>query len=548
MKKILSAIFAMACTASLSQAQPDTLTGVLAIDETLDTNTCYVLKDCYVVPSGRTLTISPGVKVLAMNDAILVVEPGGRIEATGLANNPIVFTSAQAQGFRTAGYWYGIAVGSDAPINKTIPTMSQCRTEVPGGSNPTGSSGWLKYVQIHYAGKADITNDKRLEAGLSLMAVGSGTEIENIQVTNSATNGINFVGGTVNARELYLLDNYRNSVFFTDGHTGMVQSVLTQTVNPVAHHTAGTHGMYFQNNEDADGSTPLTQPTISNATLLGPLYCDPEAIVSSDFGSGIYFNNNGGANIYNSVIAGFNEYGLYIEDSPSAERTRLNTLNASNNSYTYNILGDYNHGSFPWTSSNMCGNSMTAWLTPVLFTSCEETGNQLSTIFLAYDGSICTDFCDTEFTPNFVVDALNTALASPDYDIMGNFEELEFRGAVQSTDWLGDWVSYCPLDANYCNTRERKNNINSISLPLKFTPNPAAKYTMLEFESLEIGAVNIYLLDKVSGSICISHSYKIIEPGMQRLTLPLSSLKDGVYTVKVVIGRHIRHGLLVVSQ
>src|SRR5690606_3515375 len=98
-----------------------------------------------------------------------------------------------------------------------------------------------RYTQIHFAGKEATSGDERIEAGLSLLAVGSATEIENVQVSNSGTNGINIIGGTVNAKWVYLLDNFRNDVFITDGHTGNLQGFYAERKNPNAHYATGSN-------------------------------------------------------------------------------------------------------------------------------------------------------------------------------------------------------------------------------------------------------------------------------------------------------------------
>src|SRR5690606_37067222 len=106
MKFILKATLILAITGTSVQAQ-DTLRGTPSTNVTLSDD-CYVLDGCYIIESGRTLTINAGVTVLAMEDAALIVEPGGRIEASGTANNPIVFTTVQPPGNRTKAYWRGV--------------------------------------------------------------------------------------------------------------------------------------------------------------------------------------------------------------------------------------------------------------------------------------------------------------------------------------------------------------------------------------------------------------------------------------------------------
>src|SRR5690606_509821 len=137
-------------------------------------------------------------------------------------------------------------------VNNGAIDLFSCSSAQASGTDDNDDSGWLEYVQIHFAGQEDPADDERIEAGLSLLAVGAATEIENVQVSNSATNGINIAGGTVNAKWVYLLDNDRNDIFITDGYTGNLQSFYAERRSAAAHHTDGSNGVVIQNNGDSD--------------------------------------------------------------------------------------------------------------------------------------------------------------------------------------------------------------------------------------------------------------------------------------------------------
>src|SRR5690606_18239386 len=72
-----------------------------------------------------------------------------------------------------------------------------------GGTDDTDNSGVLRYVSIRHGG-AVIGGDNEIN-GLTLGGVGSGTQIDHIEVFANKDDGIEFFGGTVNASHLVLV-------------------------------------------------------------------------------------------------------------------------------------------------------------------------------------------------------------------------------------------------------------------------------------------------------------------------------------------------------
>lgn len=69
------------------------------------------------VGNGATLTLAPGTIVKGSPGSAIFVERSGRIDATGSAAVPIVFTSDQPSGSAAAGDWAGLFLLGRAPIN-----------------------------------------------------------------------------------------------------------------------------------------------------------------------------------------------------------------------------------------------------------------------------------------------------------------------------------------------------------------------------------------------------------------------------------------------
>ena len=168
----------------------------------------YLLKGIVNVTSGATLTIQAGTLIKGDKalKGTLVINRGGKIEAVGTVDKPIVFTSNQAPGARSAGDWGGIVLLGKAPNNQGsnqgiegIPTDESGKASY-GGTDAADNSGTLKYVRIEYAG-VPLSPDNELN-GLTLGSVGSGTTLDYIQVTRSGDDSFEWFGGTVNAKHI----------------------------------------------------------------------------------------------------------------------------------------------------------------------------------------------------------------------------------------------------------------------------------------------------------------------------------------------------------
>lgn len=182
------------------------LSGVYTQDLSLDTNIQYIVNGPVLMAAGTTLTVPAGMTVKAAPvgvNAYIAIQQGARIIANGTANNPIVFTSNAAT--PSTGDWGGLVVCGSASINSTaVGSTETSTTEVGGlsygGNTDEDDSGSLEYVRIEYAGGA-IDGNSELN-GLSLYAVGNGTNIDYVQIYQGSDDGVEFFGGTVNVSHL----------------------------------------------------------------------------------------------------------------------------------------------------------------------------------------------------------------------------------------------------------------------------------------------------------------------------------------------------------
>lgn len=538
MKKFLFSIGLLAGAVMVSTAQTAVLSGTVSGTRNLDADTCYHLQGCYVVPNNATLSIPAGTEILCASGSNLVVERGGTLTAVGNANAPIVFTSDQAVNNRAPGDWGGIAIFGSAPNNESVNAVRNvCVNRTFGGATANSNSGSLQYVRIEYAGDA---TDRDEPAGLLLASVGTGTTIDHIQVSESARDGIRSLGGTYNTQYLLVLNAYQNDFSFSLGNISKQQFLLGLRRDINAHVAAGSNGIYIQNDASGSGNTPLTQPLLSNATLLGPDYCGTSS--SADFQNGITFDLNGAGTVRNSAIGKWRVNGLFLADAGSVAHTASNNLNFSNNAII-NATGcaDFAHAGSWATGCGSSLSSMTAWITDVGLATCDEPGNDFSLSDFGYNMNVCGTYCSTRPTLTYSGSGLNGVDFSAPLNTFFD-ATVTRKGAIQPADWSLSWAEFCPQQAAYCSIALLKTAADAASL--HFVPNPASGTTQVIFEAATAGQAAVTLMDKVSGRVLQQVVHTVSEPGNQRVALSVKGLLEGVYTVKVTMKDKVAYGQL----
>ncbi|HET7899321.1 MAG TPA: hypothetical protein VFL47_16655, partial [Flavisolibacter sp.] len=217
------------------------LQGRISADTVLHKENTYILKGLVYMVNDKTMTIEPGTVIKGSYSgsdvAALIITRGSKIMAQGKAEAPIVFTSASPN--PASGDWGGIVICGKAPVN-TAYNGTNGLIQVEGGvDNATGdglagsgdakapspvpadNSGVLSYVRIEYAGYA-FQPDKEINS-LTLAAVGSGTQIDHVQIAYAKDDAIEWFGGTVNARYLISWKTQDDDFDTDNGYSGKVQ-------------------------------------------------------------------------------------------------------------------------------------------------------------------------------------------------------------------------------------------------------------------------------------------------------------------------------------
>jgi len=119
------------------------LTGELTTEKTLLAGNTYSLIGGYEVKNGGNLIIEEGVKIVATRTIdgqpdYILVEQGGKINAKGTKEKPVVMTSSKEE----PGAWGGLHICGKAPVNLAGGTgLSEIGDATYGGTEPADNSG-----------------------------------------------------------------------------------------------------------------------------------------------------------------------------------------------------------------------------------------------------------------------------------------------------------------------------------------------------------------------------------------------------------------------
>ena len=246
-----------------------TVEGVMKLDATKE----YQLTGTLTVPAGATLEIPAGTVIRAQKgfDKYVIVAQGGKIEAKGTADKPIVFT-ADDESKAAAGYWGGLILNGKAPLSGPAGQVTVASAEVDnnqkyGGDKADDNSGTLQYVKLLYTGarsSAEIEHN-----GLTLNGVGNGTTIDHIYVAEGADDAIEFFGGTVNVDNLLAVNCDDDMFDFTQGYSGKLTNCYGRWKKSFTSTEEDPRGVEADGNLDGKGPehTPQSNFLIENMTI-----------------------------------------------------------------------------------------------------------------------------------------------------------------------------------------------------------------------------------------------------------------------------------------
>ena len=296
------------------------LSGEITSEVTLDASVTYKLTGSYVIKEGGILNIPAGTKIEATGgtSAYIAVAQGGKIYVNGNKDNPVVMTSGTAN--PAAKDWGGLVVCGKAPTNVGSTATSEVAGLTYGGNVANDNSGSIRYLRIEYTG-ASFNSSKEFN-GLSLFGVGSGTTLEYVQSLEGGDDGIEFFGGTVNGKYLVSTNSGDDSIDFADGWAGTGEYWYISG--------SAKAGIEGSNNGDNGNAAPVTNATLKNITVVGPVT------------EGALYYKEGGGNftIENFYISGV-DLGVKVKstDAEAGARIENGDLKMTNVQFDNNAAG-----------------------------------------------------------------------------------------------------------------------------------------------------------------------------------------------------------------
>ena len=291
--------------------------------------------------AGVTLTVEEGTHVQAFTQSTLIVTRGSQLIADGTRDNPITFSSVD-DGFDGLQEWGGVLIQGFAsqfgvPISDTEPnpcfgTGTICNVQGEGGdfvgffggNIDSDNSGIIRYVRIAEAGLAAGTGNEL--NGLTLQGVGYGTEVEYVHVHNNLDDGVEWFGGTVNAKYIVLTGIDDDDIDFDEGFRGNIQYAIVVKDQNATSVTGDNDPRAIELNSSDDDYVPQTQGAIANVTIIG----GPVNNAAGNEQPGMRLRGSVDVDIVNTAVNGFDDGCIRIDDSDVNGDDVIDALDGAN--------------------------------------------------------------------------------------------------------------------------------------------------------------------------------------------------------------------------
>lgn len=386
-------------------------------------NNEYILEGFVFVNDGQTLTIEAGTVIRfkpgqGENASALIVARGGKIVASGTADEPIIFTSEdddliESVPVNARGLWGGLIILGNAPINvdggeasiEGIPFAEP--RGIYGGIDDEDNSGVLRYVSIRHGG-TNIGDGNEIN-GLTLGGVGNKTVIDYVEVISNEDDGLEIFGGTVNLKHVVVSGCGDDAFDYDLGWTGNGQFWLA-----IQSQNLGDNLIEAGGGVNPIIGTPHSKPQIYNVTLIGN--------GNSGKGACIDFFNYAGGIIANSLII-VDNHGIFLEATDSR-----------NDSYT-----QWKQGNLEVKNNvfyKIANNTPASVFTLTGIYSAEQQ-NEWANYFSVANNEIFDpniNWLEGDLIPNPKLQD-NLAIYPDPW-----FQIVDFKGAFGESDWIKGWT------------------------------------------------------------------------------------------------------------
>ena len=248
------------------------------------------------------------------------------------------------------------------------------------------------------------------------------------------------------------IGTYDDDYDFDFGYSGKIQFAVSLRDKPSD--TDQANGIECDN--DGTGSTagPVTNPQLSNLTLIGPYDTTGS---SANHGFSNRWRRSTHFALMNSILLGHRKAGFSLESAATTTDYLTNGLSTFRNNiiavYTKPVLVDsagarsvvsHSYPDNPMTAEDRA--AMIAEAISLVRTKVESDGNQ---ILDSRDAVALT--APFNFTaPNFVPAAGSPALTGASFAGMDSFfTTVDYKGAFGATDWTAGWTNFNPKAASY---------------------------------------------------------------------------------------------------
>jgi hypothetical protein len=487
----------------------------------------YILDGFVFVEEGASLNIEPGTVIKGKpgqgeQASALIICRGGKIYAEGTASDPIIFTAEADDPYdhtdlplNSSGLWGGVIILGSAGINTSagegqiegIPSTEP--RGAYGGTVDDDNSGIFRYVSIRHGG-TNIGADNEIN-GLTLGAVGSGTQIDHVEVFGNQDDGFEFFGGTVNVKYLVAAMNGDDNYDTDEGYRGYGQFLFV-----IQSADDGDKGAEQDGGTTPEDGLPLAQSKFYNVTYIGR-----GAESGAAKNSVLHIRDNSAASYYNSIFTDFGARAVYeIEDlgsgADSRERLEQGDIEIKNNLW-YGFGADNELSNQDFVNTYLTANNN--WLEDPLLTGISRTT----------DGGLIP--VPESNSPAF------TKEMSP-YPEVTFLTEVNYLGAFGPEDyWVEGWTLLD--DAGYLGdyTDVEEINIEGIA-SLGCYPNPVVNRAKVRFNLEDAQRVKIDLYNML-GKKVKNLVDENIEAGNFEVELQKENIPSGMYIIRMELPNKI---------
>ncbi|MEL7021384.1 MAG: T9SS type A sorting domain-containing protein, partial [Bacteroidota bacterium] len=497
-------------------------------------DTIYMLNGFVYLESGGRLNIEAGTVIKAIEvpsttdlASTLIITRGAQINAVGTADEPIIFTTElddtndQIDLFpEDRGLWGGLIIlgrGIFIKDGQAEQTIEGLPIEDPrslyGGNNNADNSGRLSYVSIRHGG-AELGPGDEIN-GLTLGGVGSGTQIDHIEVYSNSDDGIEFFGGAVNVSYAVVSFCGDDAFDWDLGYVGRGQYWFAMVGEDNGDNTAEMDGA------DPAASRPSSNPIVTNATYIGS---GRDAFAKNEHA--LLFRDGSRGTYLNSIFTQGTNFALQVEDRQSGVDS-YQYYQAGELRLAHNIFGNFGRRLLQGTSE------ATSFISDQLLKDGNvQTDPQLRAVSRRADGRL--DPRPRTGSPAY---AQTTLADTPDDDF---FVTAPFKGAFcEEGVWIQKWTALAQnrilaADIPFSNcllsdaVHDEFTELQGVILAQN-TPNPVNAHTTLAFFLPTAATVTLEIFTSDAKKVTTLHDNKRMIAGDHEITYNTAPLPAGVY-------------------